>query len=582
VTAGRPREWTAEDDALLRDLYLEGKSTAYIADRFETSTENIRQRISRMGVRRPPRASSSNPPRKARAQVVDIASRIAALLGEAPLPPVRPTEISDADLLRFTGRHSWPPEATAAVEEASARWILETPQALGTDSLERVLGLRAFASELCHMELDGPQLAMARAVLASKRVVVLAGRRSGKSFALGAVAAWTAVCVPNSHVVVVAAADRQAKEVAERVVMPMFAQDDRLFASIRSSNKEVMELRNGSLVRFLPATGQIRGIGASLLLVDEGRDILDEDLVYSSVEPMLANSNGSMAIWSTPWMASGKLWDVWHSPFYAKVRAPSRDSRFVSQEFVEQQRNVMSHELFQAELEAEFMQTVAAYFSSVSISRCLRDVGLVEAAEEGRTYALGVDFGRFRDASVFVVASRGEDGRLRVDWVRAFVNVPLSDQRSYAKYMDDVFHVRWATVEAAGLGIQISEEIAKDLPGRVTLFKPTIDEKARAFENLKGFVERGEIDIPRDPPQLAAQMRSLAFEATASGVKIHGTHGSADDYVHALAYAVRPFRKHMDGPGAARINLRPSREASRSDRFQERFRDRREEASSEA
>jgi hypothetical protein len=70
-----------------------------------------------------------------------------------------------------------------------------------------------------------------------------------------------------------------------------------------------------------------------------------------------------------------------------------------------------------------------------------------------------------------------------------------------------------------------------------------LDEKARAFENLKGFVERGEVDIPRDPPRLLAQMRSLEFEATAMGIKIHGAHGSADDYAHAFAYAVWPFRQ---------------------------------------
>jgi hypothetical protein len=532
-----------EQDDLIRRMYPDPTvPIAEIVALTRMTPEHVRVRASRLSVKRPPIVAQRGHTSRKSAAPRDVATRIAALLGEAPLPSVRREDIADADLMRYVGRHEWPVEAMGEVERASSRWIIGTPQLLQSESVASVLGLKAFAAEVCHMDLDGPQLAMARAVLASKRTVVLAGRRSGKSHALGAVAAWTAVTVPNSQVVVVAAADRQAKEIAERVVMPMFAQDDRLFASIRSSNKEVMELRNGSLIRFLPATGQIRGIGASLLMVDEGRDILDEELVYSSVEPMLANSNGAMAIFSTPWMASGKLWEAWHSPFYSKVRAPSWDSRFVSQEYVASQRNLMSHELFQAELAAEFMQTVAAYFSSESVGRCLRDYGMVEVADKDRTYALGVDFGRYRDASVFVVSSRGADGRLRVDWVRAFVNVPLSDQRPYARYLDERFRFRWLTVEAAGLGIQVSEEIARDMPGRTTLFKPTIDEKAKAFENLKGFVERGDIDIPRDPPQIAVQMRSLEFEAKASGVSIHGAHGSADDYVHALAYAVWPYR----------------------------------------
>src|SRR5256712_423092 len=432
-----------------------------------------------------------------------LAERIAALLGEIPMPPAPRMEIPDADLLRYTGRADVPQATLDALRAPLERFVLDWPATEVPDTdegeaalLRRVAGLDAFCREVCHLELDTPQLSMVFAVLGAKRSIILASRRSGKSHALGAIATWTAVCTPNSQVVVVGAADRQAKEISERVVMPLFAQDDRLFASIRASNKEVMELKNGSLVRFYPATGQIRGVGASLLLVDEGRDIQNEELVYSSIEPMLANSNGSMAIFSTPWMASGKLWDCWHSPFYAKVKSPASASRFVTVAYLESQRLLMSHQVFGAEFDAEFMSSVSGYFSSESITKCLRDYALAEAATPGRTYGGGLDFGRYRDASVFLVASRGEDNRYRVDWLRAFVDVPLSEQRPYARYLDDIFHFHRVTAESAGLGIQIAEEIASDLPGRVELFKPSINEKARAFENLKGVVERNEVDIP--------------------------------------------------------------------------------------
>ncbi len=539
-SAKNVRKWTPEDLALLRDLTAEGKSDAYLADRFSTTSDNIRQVRSRAGIRRTAAASPGTGPAKARGiqAALDVASRIAGLLGETPLPPARRAEIADADLLRYAGRAEWPPEALESLREHVGRWLLSSPTPVADDVLQRVLGLEAFASELCHMDLDDPQLVMAAAVLASKRTLVLAGRRVGKSHALGLIAAWSAVCIPNSQIVILGAADRQAKEIAERVVMPLFAQDDRLFASIRASNKELMELRNGSMIRFLPATGTIRGIGATLLLVDEGRDIQNEDLVYSSIEPFLANSNGSMAIFSTPWMASGKLWDAWHSPFWARVKVPSRESRFVSEEYLDSQRVLMSAQMYGAEFEADFMESVAGYFSAESISRCLRNYGLHEVREEGRKYSLGVDFGRYRDASVFIVVSKDGDGHLRVEWVKAFVNVPLSDQRPYARYLDNVFHFSRVVVEAQGLGIQISEEIRRDLGGRVELFKPTIGDKARAFEYAKGVVERGEIHIPTDPPQLAAQLRALEFEVKAVGISIHGANGSADDYAHAFAYAV--------------------------------------------
>lgn len=547
--------WTPDLKKIAADHYLMGRSPEWIAAELGApSADAVKMVLSRMGVHRgpPPSSKRSTRPRHPDERA-DLASRIAALLGEAPLPAVPRAEIPDEDLLRYTGRAGWSPEDTAELRSTCARWLLSAPSPLGDDALARVLGLRAFGSEVCRLDLDGPQLAMAAAVLGSKRAVVLAGRRSGKSVALGAVATWSAVCTPNAHVVMVAAADRQAKEVAERVVFPLFAQDDRLFASIRSSNKELVELRNGSLIRFLPATGQIRGIGASLLLVDEARDVQNEELVYASIEPFLANTNGSMAVFSTPWMSSGKLWDSWHSPFYAKVRVPSWDSRFVSAEHVGAERLQMSAQVFGAEFGAEFMESVAGYLSSESLSKCLRSCVLSEAREEGRVYGLGVDFGRYRDASAFVVVSKGEDARLRVDWVRAFTNVPLSDQRPYVGYLDTRFGFERVVAESAGLGIQISEEIASDLRGRVELFRPTLESKARAFEYLKGVVERGELDLPLDPPQLVAQLRSLQFEVRANGISIHGAHGSADDLAHALTYAVWALRRPRGRPGFARM-----------------------------
>src|SRR5438552_14898100 len=97
---GRPRAWAASDDALLRDLYLEGKSTAYLADRFSTSIENVRQRLSRMDVRRPEQARQSTNPPKRPQRPADIATRPAVLLRETARPPTPRRDIPDEDLLR--------------------------------------------------------------------------------------------------------------------------------------------------------------------------------------------------------------------------------------------------------------------------------------------------------------------------------------------------------------------------------------------------------------------------------------------------------------------------------------------------
>jgi len=97
---GRPRLWSAEEDALLKDLYLEGKSTAYLADRFDTTIENVRQRLSRLGVRRPSTVASGGAPRRRR-EDGGLAARIARLLGVGPLEERVREALADDALRRF-------------------------------------------------------------------------------------------------------------------------------------------------------------------------------------------------------------------------------------------------------------------------------------------------------------------------------------------------------------------------------------------------------------------------------------------------------------------------------------------------
>src|SRR5207249_4507805 len=145
---GRPRLWAAADDALLKDLYLEGKSTAYLADRFGTSVENVRQRLSRKKVRRPGWTRQSTNPPKRPERPEDIATRLAVLLGETPRPPTPKRNIPDEDLLRYAGERTTP-EGTAALWDWVKPYLLRHPLS-GPDAvaLAKLHGFLAFAREL--------------------------------------------------------------------------------------------------------------------------------------------------------------------------------------------------------------------------------------------------------------------------------------------------------------------------------------------------------------------------------------------------------------------------------------------------
>lgn len=100
---GRHR-WTAEQDALLRDSYLKGEPVDRLAQRFDTSQANVRQRLSRLDVRRPAIVADRGKPPRMLKPPDDIATRLAILLDPEPRPEATRREFTDAQLLRFVGQ----------------------------------------------------------------------------------------------------------------------------------------------------------------------------------------------------------------------------------------------------------------------------------------------------------------------------------------------------------------------------------------------------------------------------------------------------------------------------------------------
>src|SRR5437016_440697 len=104
-----------------------GHSYAWIADKHGSTYEAVKQAFYRWretGLL--PAGSNDHKPRKPR-EPDSLAERIAALLGEIPLPPAPRTEIPDADLLRYTGRADVPQAALDALRAPLERFVLDWP-----------------------------------------------------------------------------------------------------------------------------------------------------------------------------------------------------------------------------------------------------------------------------------------------------------------------------------------------------------------------------------------------------------------------------------------------------------------------
>jgi len=106
----------------------------------------------------------------------------------------------------------------------------------------------------------------------------------------GVAALHKSLVTPDSLVLILAPAERQAKELFSKVAEAYHALGHVIPAE--SYRKLGMELTNGSRIEALPGTEKtVRGFsGVDLLIVDEASRVADE--LYYAVRPMLAISGG--------------------------------------------------------------------------------------------------------------------------------------------------------------------------------------------------------------------------------------------------------------------------------------------------
>jgi len=125
----------------------------------------------------------------------------------------------------------------------------------------------------------------------------------GKSTAAGVLALHEALVSPGALVLILAPAERQAKELFSKVATAYQFLGHIIPAD--SYRRMGMELANGSRIKALPGSERtIRGFsGVDLLLVDEASRVTDE--LYYAVRPMLAVSGGHLMMLTTPYGGVG-------------------------------------------------------------------------------------------------------------------------------------------------------------------------------------------------------------------------------------------------------------------------------------
>ena len=135
----------------------------------------------------------------------------------------------------------------------------------------------------------------------SKRIVMCAGRRVGKSIMTGARALWFCLVNDKVTVLIVSATLRQSIMMFD-TILDYISDNELIENAVVRQTRTLVRFNNGSKIKALPCgKGKgLRGDTCHLVVMDEAA-FMPEEVISEVLLPMLATTDGSAIMLSTPW-----------------------------------------------------------------------------------------------------------------------------------------------------------------------------------------------------------------------------------------------------------------------------------------
>ncbi|HEX2108046.1 MAG TPA: terminase family protein [Rubrobacteraceae bacterium] len=206
----------------------------------------------------------------------------------------------------------------------------------------------------------------------SARILLNCSRQSGKSTMSAMIALHRALYHPGSLILILAPAERQAKE--------LFSKATGMYRTLGhpipsdSYRKLGMELTNGSRIEALPGSERtIRGYsGVDLLILDEAARVADD--LYFAIRPMLAVSGGALLMLSTPAGRRGVFFEEWsEGRGWERYEVPASEVPRISEAFLEEERRVLPSRVYRQEYECSFEEVEDAVFAFEDVQAAITE-----------------------------------------------------------------------------------------------------------------------------------------------------------------------------------------------------------------
>ncbi len=320
---------------------------------------------------------------------------------------------------------------------------------------------------------------------------------------------------------------------------------------------EGIQIREVDRALMLPGRGEVRLRsaddpgnlvgeldGLQRVVFDEA-GIIQERAWEESVRPALMDTEGDALFMGTPkgrnWFFRGAQRGGSEDPgdaAWMTCHQTTLDSPYISDEekaslLADFQAGRISERVWQQEIMAEFLSDAGAVFRRVVEAATATPI---DSAEDGSAYVIGVDWGKMKDSSAFVVV---DVNHRRVVHIDRMVRMEYAIQRGRLEALAARFSPLEIIAERNAMGEPIIEELLRaGLP--VTPFTTTEATKGSAIEALALAFETGTIEIPPDPVLIdelqgfEGKLMPNGRTRYTAGSGIHGGHG---DVAMALSMA---------------------------------------------
>ena len=414
----------------------------------------------------------------------------------------------------------------------------------GIETLWNAKNVVAYAEKALNIKLDGWQK---NYINCEGNTAVRAGRQSGKSYAESLRVALFALRNPKTTTLVIGAVDRQSIELFEKIKSHIA-----ILAPKQIKGKVLihrMELRNGSKIIAEPVgrTGYgLRGFTIDKLVVDEAHYIPEE--VFIAVLPMLATTNGTIDVLSTPRGNSGFFYDCFHDNNFTCFHTKSCDCPRINKDFLDKQRKSMTKMQFAQEYEAEFLDSLQQFFPKDLVDSCIGE-NLVKGT--GQKY-LGIDVARYGgDENSFVVVEL-INNKIKVLSIETTERISTADTIGRIQALNDQWNFRKIYIDDGGIGGPVLDVLLEKPSTKRKVIginnasrSITADQskgkkilKEDLYGNLRRLMEQELIKIP-DNGRLILSLECIQFEYTDDkNLKIYGKYSHITEGLIRACYCV--------------------------------------------